>query len=337
MSRKALIIVGIVSAALFRVHAQASLDAAAIGTAVRAIAAVFEREYFDAALSKTVAEEMVRRLDGGRYAGANEAAALAKRLTADFYELTKDKHIAVALATPRAASGGGGGERRNVPTTAGFRRTELIAGNIGVFDLAFFMRPVEHRDALAAAMQVLHPADALIIDMRANGGGSPDTVALFISYLIEGAGQPLFEIVRRDGSKEIYRTPEEAPATRNARRPIYVLTSARTFSGGEGLAFLLQELKRAVVIGEVTAGAANPGRPYPAGELFEITVPNGRVLSTIRRANWEGHGVTPDIIVPAADAFRVAHLRALDDVIAATADPTRREELLGIRADLAKR
>ena len=116
-----------------------------------------------------------------------------------------------------------------------------------------------------------------------------------------------------------------------------MLTSAKTFSGGEGLAFLLQELKRAVVIGEVTAGAANPGRPYPAGELFEITVPNGRVLSTIRRANWEGHGVTPDISVPAADAFRVAHLRALDDVIAATADPARREALRRIRADLAKR
>ena len=94
-----------------------------------------------------------------------------------------------------------------------------------------------------------------------------------------------------------------------------MLTSARTFSGGEGLAFLLQELKRAVVIGEVTAGAANPGRPYPAGELFEITVPNGRVVSTIRRANWEGHGVTPDISVPAADAFRVAHLRAIDDLL----------------------
>jgi hypothetical protein len=331
--RKTLIIVGIVSAAVFRVHAQASLDQAAIGTAVRAVAEVFEREYFDAALSKTVAEEIERRLDGGRYAGANLPAALAERLTADFYELTTDKHIAVALATPRAANSGGGGERRNVPTTAGFRRTELIAGNIGVFDLAFFMRPVEHRDALAAAMQVLQPADALILDMRANGGGSPDTVALLIGYLIEGTGQSLFEIVHRDGSKAIYRTPEEAPATRNVRRPIYVLTSARTFSGGEGLAFLLQERKRAVVIGEVTAGAANPGRAYPAGELFEITVPNGRVLSSIGRANWEGRGVTPDIVVPAADAFRVAHLRAIDDLLT-TASPARRKELMRLRPQI---
>ena len=314
-----------------------SLDAAAIATAVRAVADVFAREYFDAALGKTVAEEIERRLDGGRYANANVPAALAQRLTTDFYELTKDKHIAVALATPRAANSGGGGGRRNVPTTAGFRRTELIAGNIGVLDLAFFMRPIEHRDALAAAMQVLQPADALIVDMRANGGGSPETVALFISYLIEGTAQPLFEIVHRDGSKEIYRTPEEAPATPNARRPIYVLTSAKTFSAGEGLPFLLQELKRAIVIGEVTAGAANPGRAYPAGELLEITVPNGQVLSSIGRANWEGRGVTPDIIVPAAEAFGVAHLRALDDLIAATADPNRREQLRSIRADLTKR
>ena len=315
-----------------RAWAQA-LDATAIGTAVHAVAEVFEREYFDATLGKTVSEEIRRRLAAGHYAGTGAPAVLAKQLTADFFALTSDKHIVVTVVAPRTPSIASGGERRDVPTTAGFRRTEIIAGNIGVLDLAFFMRPVEHRDALAAAMQVLSPAAALIVDMRANGGGSPDTVALFISYLIEGTGQPLFEIVRRDGSKEIYRTPEEAPATRNARRPIYVLTSARTFSAGEGFAFLLQELKRAAVIGEVTAGAANPGRSYSAGELFEITVPNGRVQSSIGRANWEGRGVTPDIIVPAADAFRVAHLRAIDDLLR-TASPARREELLRLRAQI---
>ena len=312
-----------------------SFDAAAIGSAVRAVVDVFEREYFDAALSKTVADEISRRLDGGRYAGANPPAALATRLTADLYELTRDKHIAVAVATPRAANNGGGAERRNVPTTAGFRRTEIIAGNVGVLDLAFFMRPVEHRDALAAAMQVLQPADALLLDMRENGGGSPDTVALLISYLIDGSGQPLFEILRRDGSTDAYRTEAQAPATRNGRRPIYVLTSARTFSAGEGLAFLLQELKRAVVIGEVTAGAANPGRSYPAGTLFEITVPNGKVVTAIARGNWEGSGVAPDVAVPAADAFRVAHLRAIDDLLA-TASAARREELTRIRAKVSQ-
>jgi hypothetical protein len=313
-----------------------SLDAAAIGTAVRAVADVFEREYFDVALSKTTAEEIVRRLDAGRYAGAASPSDLAQRLTRDFFELTKDKHVIVAVPRPRAPGGGGAGsEKRDVPTTAGFRRSEIIAGNIGVLDMAFFMRPIEHRDALAAAMQTLQPADALILDLRENGGGSPGTVALLLGYLLDSASQPLFEIVHRDGARDSYTTEATPPLTRNARRSIYVLTSPRTFSAGEGLAFILQERKRAVVIGEVTAGAANPGRSYPAGTMFEITVPNGRVVTAITKRNWEGSGVTPDVRVPAADAFRVAHLRAIDDLLA-TASPARREELMRLRPQIER-
>jgi C-terminal processing protease CtpA/Prc len=339
-SKVLLIIAGIVGAVALRAHATPQAvapDPATIESAVRSVADVFAREYFDIQLSKRVADELHHRLAAGRYADAASPADLAQRLTRDVFELTQDKHVVVAVARPRVPGGGGGSEKRDVPTTAGFRRSEIIAGNIGVLDMAFFMRPIEHRDALAAAMQTLQPADALIIDLRENGGGSPGTVALLLGYLLDSASQPLFEIVHRDGSKDSYTSEATPPLTRNARRPIYVLTSPRTFSAGEGLAFILQERKRAVVIGEVTAGAANPGRSYPAGTLFEITVPNGRVVTAITKRNWEGSGVTPDIIVPAADAFRVAHLRGLDDVIAATVDPTRRKELQGIRANLAKR
>src|SRR5262245_66221557 len=92
---------------------------------------------------------------------------------------------------------------------------------------------------------------------------------------------------------------------RNGKRPIFVLTSSRSFSAGEGFAYLMQERKRAVIIGERTAGAANPGRGYQVNDLFEVTVPNARVRSAIKRANWEGDGVTPDIAVPAAQALDV--------------------------------
>jgi C-terminal processing protease CtpA/Prc len=309
-----------------------TLDRAAIEAAARSVATVFANEYFDIPLGSKVAAEITARASAGRYHDAGTAADLAKRLTADFFELTRDKHIAVAIARRNGGLAQSGQERRNVPTTAGFRRTEILAGNIGLLDLAFFMRPVEHRDALAAAMQTLQPADALILDMRENGGGSPGTVALLISYLLEPPERPLFDIVARSGARETYRT--EPTATRDATRPVYVLTSPRSFSGGEGLAFLLQDLRRAIVVGEVTAGAANPGRPYPAGELFDITVPNGQLLTSITERNWEGAGVRPDIPVPAADALRVAHLRALDDLVAA-ASPSRRQELTRIRATVA--
>jgi C-terminal processing protease CtpA/Prc len=96
----------------------------------------------------------------------------------------------------------------------------------------------------------------------------------------------------------------------DGRRPIYVLTSAKTFSAGEGLAFLLQERRRAEVVGEVTAGAANPGRPYGVNDRFTVTVPNGRVRSAVHGGNWEGTGVTPDVKTGAAAALAVAHARA---------------------------
>jgi C-terminal processing protease CtpA/Prc len=312
-----------------------ALEPAAINAAVQQVTTVFANEYFDIPLSTKVAAEINARAAAGRYSDAVKAPDLAKRLTADFYELTKDKHVSVAVARREGGTAQSGPERRNVPTTAGFRRTEILPGNIGLLDMAFFMRPVEHRDALAAAMQTLEPADALILDMRENSGGSPGTVALLVSYLLDPPERSLFEIVTRRGTRETYST--EPVPTRNSRRPVYVLTSRRSFSGGEGLAFLLQDLKRAVVIGEVTAGAANAGRPYPAGDLFDITVPNAQLLTSVTKRNWEGPGVTPDVRMPAADALRVAQLRAIDDLIAASASETRRAELQRVRSALIQR
>lgn len=312
------------------------LDRAAIAREAAAVIDVFAREYFDGPVSHHVAEELRGRVAAGRYAAAAAPSDLARQLTADFVELTRDKHIAVALARPPGSTGGGQ-ERRDVPTTNGFRRTEIVAGNVGVLDLAFFLRPAEHRDALEQAMQTLQPADALILDMRGNGGGSPDTVALLVSYLIDPPGALLFDVIRRDQSKDAYRTSAVTRSLVNARRAVYVLTSRRTFSAGEGLAFILQERERALVVGEPTAGAANPGRGYPAGDLFEITVPNGRVSAASSGRNWEGQGVAPDVQTDAVDAFRVAHLRAIDDLIQEAPTAARRDELMRIRSTLTQR
>lgn len=327
----------LVSVASSAQNASAPLDRAAIDRAAGAVIDVFAQEYFDASVSERVAGELRRRVTAGRYLVAADTADLAAQLTADFFELTRDKHIAVAPARPKAAVSGGAEPRRDLPTTNGFRRTEIVAGNVGVLELAFFLRPGEHRDALAQAMQTLQPADALILDMRGNSGGSPETVALLISYLIEPAGALIFDIIRRDQSKDEYRTTAVPAALVNARRPVYVLTSRRTFSAGEGLAFMLQDRRRALVIGETTAGAANPGRGYPAGDLFEVTVPNGRVAAAIGGRNWEGQGVAPDVATEAPDAFRAAHLRALDDLIAASSTQSRQDELIRIRATLTQR
>lgn len=266
---------------------------------------VFAREYFDEAKGAAVAAEIRQRAASGRYAGAGTREALAGQLTKDFFELTQDKHVAVSLRRPPAPSSGVS-PRRDVPTNAGFRRVEVLDGDIGLLDLAFFLRPIEHRDALAAAMKTLAPAKALVLDMRENGGGSPGTVTLLLSYLLDAPNQPLFEITHRNGTRDVYTTEPVPPADRDATRPVYVLTSRRSFSGGEGLPFILQELGRATVIGEPTPGAANPGRPYPIDDTFEILVSNGQLLTSKGQRSWEGTGVTPDVAAPAADALRIA-------------------------------
>ena len=288
-----------------------SIDRATTDSTVRGAADIFASEYFDAPLSARVSAELNRRLDAGEYAAAATNQALAERLTRDLYGLTRDKHVAVRIRV--GGKGGGAAERRDVPTTAGFRRTEILPGNIGLLDMAFFMRPAEHRDALEAAMRKLQPADALILDMRQNGGGSPDTVALLISYLLDEPGRPLFEIRPRHGKTTVYATASPPIDIRNGRRPVYVLTSRQSFSGGEGLAFVLQDIGRAVVIGETTAGAANAGRGYPINDTFEIIVSNGQLLTSVSRRSWEGAGVVPDVLVPASEALEFARLRAISD------------------------
>ena len=202
-------------------------------------------------------------------------------------------------------------EARGRRENFGVQRVEILAGNVGYLNLTAYYRPDEVRDTLSAAMQTLQNADAIILDMRSNSGGSPETVALLVSYFFDAPQLPLFSVVDRLGGRREYFTEKTPPRERNELRPVYVLTSKRTFSAGEGTAFLLQERQRAEVIGETTAGAANPGKPFPINSRFEATVPNGKIEAAVTGGNWEGGGVKPDVAVPAADALRAAHARAL--------------------------
>jgi retinol-binding protein 3 len=301
---------------------------------VQSLAAAVEREYFDPAIGGEVRATLLQRLAAGRYAGADTADALARMLTADLFELTRDKHLAVSVVTepgpgtvaPRTDRDDSR-EAAVRRTNAGVQRVEVLAGNVGYLNLTTFFRPDEARQALAAAMQVLQRADALILDMRDNVGGSPETAALLASYFFEEPGLPLFDIADRSGTRRGYATQVPAPLERNATRPTYVLTAARTFSAGEGLAYILQDRGRAEIVGELTAGAANPGRSYPINARFSVVVPNGRVIAAVSGGNWEGAGVVPEVPAPAADALRVAHARALRALIARTPAGPWRETL----------
>lgn len=306
------------------------LDRHFIQETVRSLAAVVEREYFDPDVAARVNDALLAQLDDGRYLQASTLESLATILTNDLYELTSDKHLAVSVVrspdavSPTAQASDNSREVRGRRSNFGVEHIQILGGNVGYLSISYFFRPEEARDAVMAAMQVLRYADALIVDMRTNAGGSPGTVSLIASHFFEPPGVPLFEIIHRYGPKDSYSTADPAVPNRDGARPLYVLTSARTFSAGEGLAFLVQEQRRGDIVGEKTPGAANPGRAYPVNSRYEVVVPNGQVRMAITGRNWEGMAVTPDIEVPAADALRVAHSRALRSLLSVT-----RQWLLG--------
>jgi hypothetical protein len=318
---------------LFGQRPASRVDPEYVRKTVESLATVVQREYFDPEVAVRVNTTLKDRLAQGRYADVPTLKSLANMLTRDLFAVTSDKHLAVAVVqkaastTTSAKPSGPSRQERGKRSNFGVQRVEILAGNVGYLNLTAFYRPEEARATLSAAMRTLRHADAFILDMRANGGGSPGTVSLLASYFFDAPELPLFKIVGRSGKASPYRTEKTPLPERNESRPLYLLTSARTFSAGEGIAFILQERHRAEIIGERTAGAANPGRPYPVNSRFEVTVPTGKVVAAVTGRNWEGSGVKPDVPVSASDALRVAHTRALRKLLSQTRTGPRHDTL----------
>jgi C-terminal processing protease CtpA/Prc len=161
-------------------------------------------------------------------------------------------------------------------------------------------------------MNLLSNSDALIIDLRKNGGGSPAMVAYLSSYLFGSEPVHLNSLYwRKTGKTQEWWTDPEVPGPHMPEVPVYVLISGYTFSAAEEFTYNLQSLKRATIIGETSGGGANPGGPRPITPHVTLNVPSGRAINPITGTNWEGVGVIPEIKCPADDALDVARRKAL--------------------------
>jgi C-terminal processing protease CtpA/Prc len=193
------------------------------------------------------------------------------------------------------------------------RKLEILGGNVGYMRIDGFLSADMVREPMTAAFAFLKNTDALIIDTRFNGGGDPNSVALLTSFLSEGAPYLVNSFHHREGGRiEQFRTTDLGAAAYGAQRPVYVLTSRRTFSGGEEFAYDIKAFKRGVVVGETTGGGANPTRGVELGHGFFASIPFGRAVNPVTGTNWEGVGVSPDLAVAAEQALSLAHQAALD-------------------------
>ena len=280
-----------------------------------------------------VAATLEKKEATGGYAAANDVQAFAKVLAEDLRREGNDLHFGVRVDPgfrPRPRP-----EGRHVPDAAevaegrawaasighGLGAVQRLPGNVGYLEVQGFP-PVELvGEAMTAAMQLVHGSDALILDLRRNGGGHPATVAHLLSHFFaQGDVRHLNSIYNRpENSTRQYWTSDAA--TVRYTKPVYVLTSKRTFSGGEEFAYDLQTQKRATLVGETTGGGANPGEMQPIGHGLLAFIPFGRAINPVTQTNWEHVGVKPDIAVPAADAQKVAHAEALRALIAKAGAP----------------
>jgi hypothetical protein len=297
-----------------------TLDAAARGKIIDGAVAQLNENYVDANVAKKMTAGVRARQKHGDYDAVLNGDRFAEMLTADFRAVSHDKHLRVAFSPARSPVD------QTVPSAAEleqnrkdlernncfFERVEVLPGNIGYLKFNAFAEPELCAPKAIAAMNFLGNVDALIVDLRDNGGGNPAMVTFVSSYLFAEPTH-LNDLWTRKGefTRQFWTLPY-VPGQRLADKPVFVLTSTHTFSGAEEFSYNLKTLKRATIVGETTGGGAHPVAPHPIDEHFTIFVPFAEAINPTTKTNWEGVGVEPDVKVPAADALATAQKLAAD-------------------------
>ena len=297
--------------------------------------------------AKKMEEHVRAQLKSGAYDRLGRLDEFTQKLTEDLQSVSRDLHLRVAF-NPDPPGGEEGGptpeqqaryEDQLRRDNYCFRKVERLAGNVGYIKLDCFADAGLGGSTAIAAMSFVSGTDALIFDLRDNGGGSPSMIQLLISYLLEGEPTHLNSFYIRKGDRtEQFWTNAWVPGKRMPDVPVFVLTSGRTFSAAEEFTYNLKNLKRATLVGETTGGGAHPVnfhrvKGYPVG----VSLPFGRAINPISGTNWEGTGVEPDIKAPVADALAVAHSRALSTLAEKITDPAQKSELEFARGILEDR
>ena len=309
-----------------------TIDAATRTQVIDTILKRLNESYVFPEVAKKMEQSIRERVDKKEYDQITSAKQFATMLTKDLQAVSNDKHLRVRYSNepipergPRVEPTAEEREQRQRDLNwmnHGFAKVERLRGNIGYLEFLNFMDEELGADTVAAAMNFVNGTDALIIDMRSNGGGNPAMVALVCSYLFGSEPVHLNDLYWREGNRtEEFWTRKAVAGKRYLNKDVYVLTSKRTFSGAEEFTYNLKNLKRATIVGETTGGGAHPGGGFRISEHFGMFVPTGRAISPITKTNWEGTGVAPDISVPADQALVVARLMALKKSLTTLTNP----------------
>ena len=195
----------------------------------------------------------------------------------------------------------------------GFMAAKKLEGNIGYLDLRGFADVSIAAHIADNYMALLSSSDAIIIDLRKNGGGHPAMVQYLCSYFFADKVH-LNSLYYREGDQTKEFWTIDVKGEKMEDTPLYILTSNKTFSGAEEFSYNMQTQKRATLVGEVTGGGANPGGNVKINDQLMVFIPTGKAINPITGTNWEGVGVKPHIETTADEAFDKAYELAKETV-----------------------
>jgi len=276
---------------------------------------LIENKYVIADRAKEFADEFRKNCAAGVYDSLVDAGTFAERVTADLQTITHDKHNAFRMIV--SSDVGEKAEsnlhhpvryyRMRMKEHTGFTKLEWIDGRIGYLELRRFNLFSEAKEMLGVAMKFLAGANAIIVDLRENEGGSGDYLS---SYFLPHPTQLTGCYYREGKDLQESWTSRIIEGERMLDVPLFVLTSKKTFSAAESFAYDMKVRKRATLVGDTTKGGAHDVGYFKIDDQFEMYLSIGRAINPVTSTNWEGIGVIPDISVPANVALDTAVVRA---------------------------
>jgi Peptidase family S41/N-terminal domain of Peptidase_S41 in eukaryotic IRBP len=302
------------------------LDAAVRQKTIDAIGKQLTDHYIYPDVAAKMIQAIHEHQEHGDYNSMTDGNDFADALRQDLRAVSHDQHLFVGYDpyVMREPPGSAPGPHEPSPAEQArfrtmlehqnctFSKLEILNHNVGYVKFDAFPPPEFCAPTVVAAMNFVANTDALIFDLRENHGGDPSMVDFMVSYLFREPTH-INDLTARDNNEtHQYWTLPWVPGQRFIDKPVYVLTSHGTFSGGEEFTFDLKTQKRGTIVGEATGGGAHPVRGMPAGDHFTIGVPFARPINPVTKGDWEGTGVEPDVKVSADDALTTAEKLAAD-------------------------
>lgn len=287
------------------------LDTAERQRVLNAVIKKVKDHYFDHVLAQKMAHELLAADKRRDYDAITDSAVLANLLTRQISEMSGDMHLEVVYSErplPAVPVGPTPEELAHYrealeQENCTFEKVDLLPHNVGYIKLNSFPDSAICGSKAKAVMASLNNVDAIIFDLRSNGGGAPEMVDLIASYLFD---HPEYWYNPREAPAPQSWTHSPVPGNRLADKPVFVLTSSATISGGEQFCYDLKMLKRAILIGETTHGSAHAGVFYRIDDHFGMGIPEVKAINPYSTTDWEGVGVDPTVRVTAANALTVA-------------------------------